>query len=98
MLYSVVLTVICLTTLSLGIRKLGKFPKSLDDIRLDIEASFSLPLVGNSWIWFLFLLSFFLLPFFWGLTFYLKSDANVLVIIFGLFWIYFWSRTLILFR
>ncbi|TGL34704.1 hypothetical protein EHQ52_09410 [Leptospira koniambonensis] len=98
MLYSVVLTLICLLTLFLAIRNLGKFPKSLEEIQSEIEASFATPLSGKSWIWFLFLISFFLLPFFWGLTFFLQSDANVLVIILGLFWIYFWSRTLILFR
>ncbi|EIE02785.1 LIC10362 family protein [Leptospira licerasiae] len=98
MLYSVVLTLVCLLALVLGIRNLGKFPISLDEIRLEIEATFATPFSGKSWIWFLFLISFFLLPFFWGLTFFLKSDANVLVIILGLFWIYFWSRTLILFR
>lgn len=98
MLYSVVLTLICLLALVLAIRNLGKFPKSLEEIRSEIEASFVTPFSGKSWIWFLFLFSFFLLPFFWGLTFFLQSDANVLVIILGLFWIYFWSRTLILFR
>lgn len=98
MLYSVVLTLICLLALVFGIRNLGKFPKSIEEIRLEIETSFATPFSGKSWIWFLFLISFFLLPFFWGLTFFLQSDANVLVIILGLFWIYFWSRTLILFR
>ncbi|WP_367898012.1 hypothetical protein AB3N61_15355 [Leptospira sp. WS58.C1] len=98
MLYSVVLTLVCLFALVLGIRNLGKFPLSLEEFRLEIETSFANPFSGKSLIWFLFLISFFLLPFFWGLTFFLQSDANVLVIILGLFWIYFWSRTLILFR
>ncbi|EMK00383.1 MULTISPECIES: hypothetical protein [unclassified Leptospira] len=98
MLYSVVLTLVCLFALVLGIRNLGKFPLSLQEFRLEIETSFANPFSGKSLTWFLFLISFFLLPFFWGLTFFLQSDANVLVIILGLFWIYFWSRTLILFR
>lgn len=98
MLYSVVLTLVCLFALVLGIRNIGKFPLSLEEFRLEIETSFANPFSGKSLIWFLFLISFFLLPFFWGLTFFLQSDANVLVIILGLFWIYFWSRTLILFR
>ncbi len=98
MLYSVVLTLICLITLILGLRKSEQTHLSLEGIRTKIESSISSPLLVSSWIWFLFLISFMLLPFFWGMTFFLKSDGNVLVIILGFFWIYFWSRTLILFR
>lgn len=58
MLYSVVLTLVCLLALVLGIRNLGKFPISLDEIRLEIEATFATPFSGKSWIWFLFLISF----------------------------------------
>ncbi|TGK07487.1 hypothetical protein EHO59_05130 [Leptospira semungkisensis] len=98
MLYSVVLTLICLLSLLLGIRNIRTSSKDLDGIRGAIEGSIASPLQKRSWIWFLFIASFFLLPFFWGLTIFLKSDANVVVIILGLVWIYFWSRTLILFR
>lgn len=98
MLYSVVLTLICASTFFLGLRGLAPASKNLDGIRETVESSFSSPLLVSSWIWFLFLLSFLLLPFFWGLTFLLKTDWNVVVIIAGLFWVYFWSRTLILFR
>ncbi|TGK01335.1 hypothetical protein EHQ53_08470 [Leptospira langatensis] len=98
MLYSVVLTLICLVSLVLGLRGLGNSSKNLDAIRGAIEGSISSPLLKTSWIWFVFLVSFFLLPFFWGLTLFIKTDANVVVIIFGIVWIYFWSRTLILFR
>ncbi len=37
---------------------------------------------------------FMLLPIFWGLSFYLNSDANVVVTVFGLAWIYNWVRIL----
>lgn len=37
---------------------------------------------------------FMLLPVFWGLSFYLKSDANVVVTVLGLAWIYNWVRIL----
>jgi hypothetical protein len=37
---------------------------------------------------------FMILPLLWGLNFYLKSDANVLVTVLALAWIYNWIRIL----
>lgn len=39
---------------------------------------------------------FMLLPLFWGLTFYLQSDANVVVVVVFLTWTYNWTRYIFL--
>jgi len=35
---------------------------------------------------------FLILPLFWGLGFFLKSDANVVVVLFTIVWIYNWIK------
>ncbi|EMO24754.1 hypothetical protein LEP1GSC170_4921, partial [Leptospira interrogans serovar Bataviae str. HAI135] len=36
-----------------------------------------------------------LLPLFWGLTFFLKTDANVLIVIGFMIWTYYWLKYLL---
>ncbi|EPG73371.1 hypothetical protein LEP1GSC058_2953 [Leptospira fainei serovar Hurstbridge str. BUT 6] len=98
MAYSVVLTGICILSFFLGSRNKGLNEYSLNGLREAFLQSFASPFSPKSIYWFLFFGSFLLLPYFWGLTFLLKSDMNVLVIIGGLVWDYYWSRTFILFR
>jgi hypothetical protein len=39
-----------------------------------------------------FFCSFLLLPLFWGLAFFLKTDANILVVLFTMVWSYNWIK------
>ena len=41
---------------------------------------------------FLSFICFLLLPLFWGLSFYLKTDYNVVVVVGFLFWSYNWTK------
>lgn len=41
---------------------------------------------------------FMLLPFFWGLAFFLKTDANVIIVILCFSWIYNWTKYIFLFE
>ncbi|TGK17922.1 hypothetical protein EHO61_10665 [Leptospira fluminis] len=96
--YSVVLTAICALSFLLGSRNGGLKKKSLTGLREALSESLSSPFALKSIFWFLFFICTLLLPYFWGLTFLIKTDLNALVIILGLIWDYYWSRTLILFR
>ncbi|PJZ71370.1 hypothetical protein CH373_02405 [Leptospira perolatii] len=98
MIYSIILTLLCAVFFFLGARKGGLSSFNLEGIRTSYQNSIHQPLQSRSVYWFLFFLCFSLLPFFWGLTFFLKTDANVIVVIVGLAWVYFWSRTFILFH
>lgn len=40
--------------------------------------------------------SFLLLPLFWGLTFLLKTDFNVIVVLFFIVWVYNWIKYIFL--
>ncbi|MDX1957528.1 MAG: hypothetical protein SFU98_03090 [Leptospiraceae bacterium] len=46
---------------------------------------------NNFLLYFTFFL-FLILPFFWGLSFYLRTDANVVVVLIGFTWIYNWVK------
>jgi hypothetical protein len=46
----------------------------------------------------LFYIGFMFLPLFWGLSFYLKSDANVVVVVFFIIWVYNWTRYIFLYE
>ena len=43
-------------------------------------------------------IGFMLLPLFWGLSFYLQTDANVVVVVFFIIWVYNWTRYIFLYE
>lgn len=55
---------------------------------MSFSGRFSLPRVSLS----LFFLFFLLLPLVWGLSLYLRTDANVLFVIFTMLWAYNWIK------
>jgi hypothetical protein len=57
-----------------------------------IRNASSSPLKRDSYILLISFLLFLVLPLFWGLSFFLVSDGNVLVVIFTIAWIYNWLK------
>jgi hypothetical protein len=57
-----------------------------------IRNAASSPLQRDSYILLISFFIFLVLPLFWGLSFFLVSDGNVLVVIFTIAWIYNWLK------
>ncbi|HMV43489.1 MAG TPA: hypothetical protein PK079_12300 [Leptospiraceae bacterium] len=95
MIYSILITLLFILFLHLSKKSLGfsytyfSITSALRNSILDWKKVSSIQLLSA---YFLFML----LPFFWGLTFYLKSDANVVVVILGFTWIYNWTKYIFL--
>lgn len=65
---------------------------SFRDMGFRIKTAFFPPRTANSGILLAFFLLLLLFPLVAGMEFFLRTDANVLVVIFFLFWIYQWIK------
>lgn len=84
---SVLVTVLCFGTLYLGLKEKGRsfdFHVLIDSLR---EAS-EKPKEKASIYLMIFFISLIFLPLFWGLSFLLKTDANVLAVLVTMAWGY----------
>ncbi len=91
MIYSILITILFIAFFQLARMSIGfelaysSITNSLRNAVVDWKNTGSMYLLSA---YFLFML----LPFFWGLTFFLKSDANVVVVILAFSWIYNWTK------
>jgi hypothetical protein len=91
MIFSIILTLFCIGSIYLAKNRKG-FSISYSEISKSMRESIKDPLDLSNILLLLFFLSFLILPFSWGLTFYLRTDANVLVVLLGMVWIYNWIK------
>lgn len=70
----------------------GEFGKKINDLKYSIKNSIKKPMEKHAVLWILFFVLFLLLPLFWGLAFYLRSDVNVVVVLGFLIWMYNWIK------
>ncbi|EMJ94302.1 LIC10362 family protein [Leptospira alstonii] len=63
--------------------------------RLKFQDALHSPFQKESVFLLLSLCTWMLLPLFWGLTFFLKTDANVLIVIGFMVWTYYWLKYLL---
>jgi hypothetical protein len=84
---AVCVTVLCLGSLVLGFKELGK-PLSIRTLIDELRQSAESPKNKSSIYLFAFFISLILLPLFWGLAIYLKTDANVLAVLVTMVWGY----------
>ncbi|MBK6605412.1 MAG: hypothetical protein IPO06_13835 [Leptospiraceae bacterium] len=95
MIYSLLITILFIAFFQLARKSLG-FELGYSSVAASLRRSV-LNWKNTGSIYLLTAYSLFmLLPFFWGLTFYLKSDANVVVVILGFSWIYNWTKYIFL--
>ncbi|XDD51877.1 hypothetical protein AB3N59_02315 [Leptospira sp. WS92.C1] len=93
MIYALILTILCGLFFILSYRE-WKGPKSLSTFRSEFKNVLHTPFRKNSILLLLSLCSWMLLPLFWGLAFFLKTDANVLIVIGFMIWTYYWLKYL----
>ena len=91
MIISLLLTLVW-TGFTFYLRKNSKLDFSLQTFRASAGDSLSAPLSRDSILFFTWFLLFLLLPLFWGLTFWLHSDANVVVVVATIIWGYNWVK------
>lgn len=84
---SFIATVLCFLSLVWGVRLLG-ISFTWKEIVAALREAPRKPFSKTSILLFIFLGLFMLLPFFWILSIYLKTDANVLSVIISMFWSY----------
>lgn len=89
--FSIILSVIGVTLLAY-LFSFKIFLFSIYQILKTIKEATFHPNKINSVIIILFFLIFLTLPLFWGLTFFLQSDGNVIVVLFTIAWIYNWIK------
>lgn len=95
MIYSILITILFVLFFQLAKKSIGfsltysSIASALRDSVIDWKKTSSVYLLLSYGL-------FMLLPFFWGLTFFLKSDANVAVVILGFTWIYNWTKYIFL--
>ncbi|EMS85036.1 hypothetical protein LEP1GSC074_3721 [Leptospira noguchii str. Hook] len=64
-------------------------------LRSQFQSALHSPFQKESIFLLLSLCTWMLLPLFWGLTFFLKTDANVLIVIGFMIWTYYWLKYLL---
>ncbi|NUM42476.1 MAG: hypothetical protein HUU45_12685 [Leptospiraceae bacterium] len=72
------------------------FEFNFHSIRYSLQKAVASPSNKDSIILLVFFLSFLLFPLFWGLTFFLKTDANVVVVLIFMTWCYNWIKYIFL--
>ncbi|MBM9578246.1 hypothetical protein JWG45_13900 [Leptospira sp. 201903070] len=93
MIYALILTILCGLFFFLSYKGEGT-PKSLSSLRIGFQRALNSPFQKNSLFLLLSLSAWMLLPLFWGLAFFLKTDANVLIVIGFMVWTYYWLKYL----
>ncbi|MBK8398051.1 MAG: hypothetical protein IPL26_22780 [Leptospiraceae bacterium] len=95
MIYSILITILFISFFQLAKKSLG-----FELIYSSIASALRNSILNWKNAGSIFLLSsyllFMLLPFFWGLTFFIKTDANVVIVILGFTWIYNWTKYIFL--
>ncbi|MBL0264791.1 MAG: hypothetical protein IPQ05_13150 [Leptospiraceae bacterium] len=95
MIYSTLITILFIAFFQLARKSLG-FELGYSSVATALRSSaLNWKNTGSLYLLTAYFL-FMLLPFFWGLTFYLKSDANVVIVILGFSWIYNWTKYIFL--
>lgn len=95
MIYSILITVLFIVFFQLAQKSLG-FGWGYSSIASALRKSLTdWKNLGSLYLLIAYFL-FMILPFFWGLTFFLKTDANVVVVILALSWIYNWTKYIFL--
>jgi hypothetical protein len=95
MIYSILITILFVAFFQLAHKSIGfeltysSIANALRNAVADWKSAGSLYLLTAY-------LLFMLLPFFWGLTFFLKTDANVVIVILAFSWIYNWTKYIFL--
>lgn len=93
MIYALILTILCGFFFVLSYKEF-QGPKNLSSLRSAFQSALRFPLRKNSIFLLLSLSAWMLLPLFWGLVFFLKTDANVLIVIGFMIWTYYWLKYL----
>ncbi|TGK15510.1 LIC10362 family protein [Leptospira stimsonii] len=93
MIYALILTILCGLFFFLSYKGKGT-PKNLSSLRIGFQKALNSPFQKNSLFLLLSLCAWMLLPLFWGLAFFLKTDANVLIVIGFMVWTYYWLKYL----
>lgn len=87
-----VLTTLIWAGISLYLGKKNKLEFKPSRLRTIAADSASAPFSGDNPVFFAWFLLFMILPLFWGLAFWLRSDLNVIVVIITLIWAYNWIK------
>ncbi|MCP5513629.1 MAG: hypothetical protein H7A24_17200 [Leptospiraceae bacterium] len=91
MIYSILLTLLFFALLFTLKQKQNKI-SSFRDFRNTIKTAFQKPLNSEKYTIIITFTVFLALPLFWGLTFFLQTDLNVLVVLFTFTWVYNWFK------
>ncbi|TGL74459.1 LIC10362 family protein [Leptospira yasudae] len=100
MIYALILTILCGLFLFLYYKSAAQKgntgnPFRLSSIRSRFQDALNSPFQKESLFLLLSLCAWMLLPLFWGLAFFLKTDANVLIVIGFMIWTYYWLKYLL---
>jgi len=87
-----VLTTLIWAGLSWYLGKKNRLDFTPSGLRVIASESAAAPFSGNNPVFFVWFLLFLILPLFWGLSFWLRSDLNVIVVIITLIWAYNWTK------
>ncbi len=88
MILSIIITILCGVFFKLAQKSVG-FSLRWKEIQSAYQEALEKPKSISSIYLFCFLFLWILLPLTWGLSFYLQSDANVVVVLFTIFWGYY---------
>ncbi|AYV56394.1 LIC10362 family protein [Leptospira kmetyi] len=99
MIYALILTILCGLFLILSYKSAAQKENNSVSFRLSFlrsrfQAALHSPFQKESAFLLLSLCAWMLLPLFWGLAFFLKTDANVLIVIGFMIWTYYWLKYL----
>ncbi|MEM4271191.1 MAG: hypothetical protein QXO70_03810 [Candidatus Pacearchaeota archaeon] len=86
-LISIILSIVCILSLYLGVKSLN-LSFHWKEIVHALRDAPKTPFQKSSLLLFTFLGTIIVLPFFWILSIYLKTDANVLSVLVSMFWGY----------
>jgi hypothetical protein len=96
MIYSILLSLLLFILAGILYKKDFPFFK-WKELQKTIQRSFFNPFSLDHLVIILFFISLMLLPLLWGLTFYLRTDMNVVVVLLTFTWIYNWVKYTIFF-
>ncbi|MCE9500019.1 MAG: hypothetical protein K8R21_05920 [Leptospira sp.] len=91
MLYSLALTLVCILSLGLAV-KTGRTEVSFTSIVSSLRNSINNISESHSVLILIFFISFLFLPLFWGLSFFLRTDGNVVIVVVFIIWSYNWVK------
>ncbi|MCC6274910.1 MAG: hypothetical protein IT569_03565 [Leptospiraceae bacterium] len=91
MVFSILLTFLMVGSLYYCIQK-GYCEFKFRSIRNSLQKAITPPTGTESVLMIVFFVSMLLLPLFWGLAFFLKTDGNVIVVLIFMAWCYNWIK------